>query len=239
MEERIQKVIARAGVVSRRHAELLIKEGRVMVNGRLVNEKVNLVDPKIDNIKINGKPLPEAVPKVYLLLNKPRGYVTTLRDPQGRDKIIDLIKAVKYRVYPVGRLDYDAQGLIILTNDGDLTQKLLHPKNKVEKTYLVKVKGVPSREVIKSLEGGVYLKKDVKTLPARVKLLRRNKNSAWLKVVIFEGKNQQIKRMFEAFGHYVTKINRIGFSTLSLKGLLPGEHRYLTGEEIKKLRGNI
>ncbi len=218
----------------------MLREGRIIINGRLITETVCLVDPTRDEIRIDGRLIAKANPRrVYLLLNKPRGYVTTLNDPEGRATVTDLIKGVNTRVFPVGRLDYDAQGLVLFTNDGDLTQRLLNPKNKIEKIYLVKVKGIPSRKVIEALEEGMYLEKNLKTLPARIRFLKGSKNAAWLKVVIFEGKNHQIKRMFKTFGHHVLKINRVGFSTLRLGGLSPGEYRYLTREEIGKLAAKI
>ncbi|MDO8446692.1 MAG: pseudouridine synthase [Deltaproteobacteria bacterium] len=235
MLERIQKVIARAGIASRREAEKLISEGRVTLNGKVVEELGTKVDTDKDYIKVDGKLITRPEPKAYLILYKPRGYVTTTSDPEGRPTIMELLERVKGRVFPVGRLDYDTEGLILCTNDGDLTHRLQHPSHEVPKTYFAKVEGVPTPEEITKLRKGIKLE-DGMTAPAKVKLVRKVDANSWLEITIHEGRNRQVKRMVEAIGHPIIKLKREGLAFLTLGDLKSGEFRHLTAEEIKKLK---
>lgn len=232
---RLQKVIAWAGIASRRQAEQMIKEGRITVDGQVVRELGVKVDPVKNYIKVDGKLIKRLQANVYILLNKPREYVTTLQDPQGRPKVVDLLGGVKARVYPVGRLDYDAEGLLLLTNDGALTQKLTHPRFHVPKVYHVKVSGFPNASQLKRLSHGIKLK-DGFTAPAKMKGLKKTNKNAWLEMTLFEGKNREIKRMCERIGHTVLKLKRIKFANLDLSGVKAGEYRYLTDSEVAVLK---
>lgn len=234
--ERLHKVMARAGVASRRHSEELIQAGRVTVNGKVVTELGIKVVAGKDLIEVDGRPLGRPENLVYLLLNKPKGYVTTLFDPQGRPKVTDLLEeAVAERVYPVGRLDYDTEGLLVLTNDGDLANGLMHPARLVKKTYVAKVRGVPGPAKLRALEEGIELE-DGMTAPAEAKMLEvRAPNSATVSLRIHEGRNRQVRRMFEALGHEVIHLKRSNFGPLSLKELPVGQWRHLTPEEVADL----
>ena len=253
--ERLQKIIAAAGIASRRKAEELITAGLVSVNGQTVTELGTKADPQVDHIKVNGRPLGAAERHVYLLLNKPKGYVTTVNDPEGRPTVLDLLRGVKARVYPVGRLDYLSEGLLLLTNDGELAQKLTHASSHVPKTYLVKVSGNPSDDAISKLRTGVFLpaeqtplkspeakqnvpsakrrSKAVHTAPVRIKLVRDSANP-WYEITLIEGRNRQIRRMFEQVGHHVEKIKRVRYGALKLD-VEPGRVRHLTADEVKQL----
>lgn len=233
--ERLQKFLAEAGVASRRTSEELIANGKVKVNGNIITEMGVKIDPAKDEVRVNGKIVKPVEKKVYILLNKPAGYVTTLRDPQRRPKVIDLLKDVKERVYPVGRLDFDTEGLLLLTNDGELTYTLTHPKHEIGKTYLVLVKGVPDREKLKRFQKGLRLA-DGLTAPAKVKLLKKVSSGTFLEITIYEGRNRQIRRMCETIGHPVLELKRINMGFLDIKGLETGKYRYLNEEEIKKLK---
>lgn len=236
MLERIQKVIAQAGIASRREAERMILGGRVTVNGKVVDELGRKADPDKDHIKVDGRLITRPESKAYVILYKPRGYVTTTSDPEGRPTIMELLEKVKGRVFPVGRLDYDTEGLILCTNDGDLAHRLQHPRHEVPKTYFAKVEGVPTPDEIARLRKGVKLE-DGMTAPAKVKLIRKAEANSWLEIIIHEGRNRQVKRMCETIGHPVIKLKREGFAFLTLGNLRPGEFRHLTAEEIKKLKG--
>ncbi|GAB6182188.1 hypothetical protein JCM14036_35070 [Desulfotomaculum defluvii] len=234
MMERLQKILAQAGVASRRHSEDLIVAGKVKVNGKVVTELGIKVDPLRDKIEVKGKPLPQREKRVYLLMNKPRGYVTTLNDERGRKTIADLLEGVDQRVYPVGRLDYDSEGLLLLTNDGELTQAVTHPKHKVKKTYLVKVDGVPETEQLKEMARGLVLE-DGPTAPADVRLAGIGDNRALLEISIHEGRNRQVRRMCEHIGYKVLRLRRIRIGTLELGNLQSGEVRELTKKELREL----
>jgi 23S rRNA pseudouridine2605 synthase len=247
-EERLQKLLAAAGVASRRHAEEMITAGRVSVNGEIVSELGAKADPETDKIKVDGKPLGLAERKFYLLLNKPKGYVTTVSDPQGRPTVMDLVRGAGVRVYPVGRLDFHSEGLLLMTNDGELARKLTDAASHVPKMYLVKVSGQPSREALEKLRGGVVLQprrgahtaakgamRPIRTAPAKVKLLKEGPNP-WFEVTLIEGKNRQIRRMFETVGHHVEKIKRVTFGPLMLD-VEPGRYRHLSAAEVKSLSG--
>lgn len=237
MEKRLQKILSEMGVTSRRKAEDLILEGRVTVNGRIATIGTK-ADPLRDHIKVDGKLLIRREPRVYILFNKPRHVVTSLYDPEGRPTVKDFLKGVKYRVFPVGRLDYDSEGLLLLTNDGDFAHAVLHPSKKISKTYRVKVKGVVEKEEIGKLEAGVKLVDGV-TAPAKVKGIRKTENNSWLEVTIYEGKKRQIRRMIEKIGYEVLKLKRIMINGLQIGKLEPGAYRYLSAEEINKIKTKV
>ncbi len=234
MQERLQKVIARAGIASRREAERLIREGRVSVNRSTVTELGTKVDPACDVIVVDGKKITSLPAHLYIMLHKPPGYVSTLRDPEKRPIVVDLLGSVGTRVFPVGRLDYDAEGLLLLTNDGPLAHRLHHPRYGIRRTYEVKVKGVPSEEALARIRTGIPLE-DGMTLPARARFLRKAIHNSWMRITLCEGRNRQVKRMCTAVGHPAIKIKRVSFGTLTLGTLEPGRHRYLTREEVKSL----
>lgn len=235
MEERIQKIISAAGVTSRRAAEQLITEGRVRLNGAVVTELGTKADPSKDHIKVDGKLINPKQPPTYLMLNKPAGFVTTMSDPEGRPTVQDLLKGVKVRVYPVGRLDYNTEGLLLLTNDGDLAHLITHPKHEFPKTYLAKIKGVLEDGAISALEQGVFLK-DGKTAPARIKKIRKEESNSWLEITIHEGRKRQVRRMFDHMGHTVIRLKRVKTGGLVLGELAEGSYRYLTSQEVELLR---
>ncbi len=237
MEERIQKIIASMGIASRRKAEEIISERRVTVNGRVVllGDKA---DPSKDHIKVDGKLLIRREPKIYLMFNKPRNVVTSLSDPEGRPTVKDYLKGVRYRVFPVGRLDFDSEGLLLLTNDGDFANALMHPSRKILKTYMVKVKGAIDDNKIDKLRKGVRLE-DGRTLPARVKFARQSENNSWIEIAIAEGRKRQVRRMVEAVGHPALKLRRVSINGVRLGGLKVGELRPLTEKELLTLREEI
>ena len=234
--ERIQKVIAQSGYCSRRNAEKLISEGKVLVNGDIITEMGYKVSGN-DYIEVEGNPINQKEEKEYYLLNKPRGIVSTSKDEKNRKTVVDLIKTNK-RIYPVGRLDYDTTGAIILTNDGELTNLLTHPKNKVEKVYVAKVKGIITKDNLAKLCNGVEID-GKKTSKAKAKILRIDKknNTSIVELIITEGKNHQVKKMFEAIGFDVLKLKRESIAFLTLDGLNSGEYRKLSLKEVKKLYG--
>jgi 23S rRNA pseudouridine2605 synthase len=237
--ERIQKVLAKAGIASRRDAEKMILEGRVRVNGRVVDVLGQKVDPSKDYIKVDGKRIVRSESNVTLLLNKPRNYLSTVEDPQHRPTVIDLCKGVRQRVYPVGRLDFDAEGLVILTNDGELANILTHPKYEMPRTYLAKVIGVPEEKDLNRLKRGIRLE-DGRAKAVSCHVFSEKEKHSWVRVVVAEGRNHLVKRMFSAIGHPVLKLKRVGFGPLQLERLPIGQFRYLTPEEvemIKKLKG--
>jgi 23S rRNA pseudouridine2605 synthase len=235
MEERIQKILSAAGIASRRAAEEIILEGRVRVNGKVVSELGAKADPDRDHIKVDGKLINPKQPKAYIMLNKPAGFVTTMSDPEGRPIVANLLKGVRVRVYPVGRLDYDTEGLLLLTNDGDLAHLVTHPKHELPKTYLVKVKGFLEDRHVEMLEEGVFLK-DGKTAPARVRKLRKEESNSWVEITIHEGRKRQVRRMIDHTGHSVIKLKRTRVGSLSLGDLPVGMYRHLTLDEVQGLR---
>ncbi len=236
--ERLQKIIAAAGIASRRKAERLITGGLVSVNGQPVTELGSKADPEKDHIRVNGKLLHGPERHVYLLMNKPKGYVTTLRDPERRPTVMDLLHGVGARVYPVGRLDYASEGLLLLTNDGEFANHLMKAASHVPKTYMVKVAGNPSEDGLARLREGIYIPSDrgkrVKTAPARIRAIRESANP-WYEVTVIEGKNRQIRRMFEEVGHHVEKIKRVRYGPLELD-VHPGKFRKLTNDEVSRLK---
>jgi 23S rRNA pseudouridine2605 synthase len=234
---RLQKIISQAGIASRRAAEKLIAEGRVSVNGETVTEMGTKADPVRDDIRVDGRRIKSTERLRYILLYKPAGYVTTRSDPQRRRTVIDLLHGVREYVYPVGRLDYDTQGLLLLTNDGDLAAKLTHPRHQVDRTYEVYVSGMPDDEAIDRLRRGIPLD-GRRTLPADVLLVNKGRrdHKGVLIITIREGRNRQVRRMLEAVGHPVDSLRRIRFGPLSDRGLRPGEWRELTDAEVEKLK---
>ena len=236
--ERLQKIIAAAGIASRRKAEELITGGLVSVNGQVVTELGTKADSGRDHIRVNGKLLHGSERHVYLLMNKPKGYVTTLRDPEGRPTVMDLLHGVGARVYPVGRLDYASEGLLLLTNDGDFANHLMKAASHVPKTYMVKVAGVPAAEGLNKLRAGISISavrgKRVRTAPAEIRAIREAANP-WYEVTLMEGKNRHIRRMFEEIGHHVEKIKRVRYGPLELD-VHPGKFRKLTLQEVERLK---
>lgn len=231
---RLQKVIAQAGVASRRHAEELIVAGRVKVNGEVVTTLGTKVHPERDRVTVDDRPLPGPEPKRYVLLYKPYGYITSRSDEKGRPTVFDLLPRVKERLFPVGRLDYDSEGVLLLTNDGELTQRLLHPRYKIPKRYAVKLAGIPSGAELDRLAQGVEIE-GKPTLPALVEVRKVGEKSCWLDITIYEGRNRQIRKMCEAIGYRVLKLKRTAFGFLKLRGLRPGKYRYLSPVEVQRL----
>lgn len=235
MEKRLQKILSEMGIASRRRAEEMIAEGRVAVNGRtaVLGQKADILR---DHIKVDGKLLTGSEePKVYYVLNKPRNVVTSLEDPRGRPTVKDYLGKIKYRVYPVGRLDFDSEGLLIVTNDGELAFGVMHPSRELPKTYRVKVRGVLREEEIEKLRKGVRLK-DGLTSPARVRKLGRLEQNSWLELTIHEGRKRQVRRMLERVGHQVIRLIRTSVGDVKLGRLRPGEVRKLSNEEVKRLQ---
>jgi len=233
--ERIQKILSQAGIVSRREAEKLILEGRVMVNGKVIDTLGSRADPSKDHIKVDGKRVTGLESKVTLLLNKPRNYLSTVEDPGERPTVVDLCRAVRQRIYPVGRLDFDAEGLLILTNDGELANILTHPRFEIPRIYLAKVIGVPEEKDLDRLKKGVRLEDGRAKVVSCLVISEKEKHS-WVRVVVTEGRNHLVKRIFAAIGHPVLKLKRVGFGPIQLGHLPIGQFRYLTPEEIEKIR---
>ena len=232
--ERLQKIIARAGICSRREAEEMILAGRVSVDGKIIAELGAKAESN-QKICVDGKPLTFDTEKIYILLNKPRGYVSTVKDERGRRTVLELLgENFRERVYPVGRLDLNSEGLILLTNDGDLTNALIHPRFEVKKTYRAKISGDITEEKLDKLRAGIELD-DGLTAPAKVYLLGEN----LIEITIHEGRNRQVRRMFAAIGCDVKRLRRIKFACLTLEGLKVGKFRELTAEEVAKLKGEL
>ncbi len=240
MQERLQKLIAAAGIASRRHAEEMIAAGEVTINGAVVTELGTKADPAHDHIKVRGKlinPLLEAREKVYVLLNKPRGYLTSLADPENRPLITELIPASLGRLHPVGRLDFNTEGLLLLTNDGEFTNFITSARNRVPKVYEAKVKGIPSDDAIEQLRRGVRLDDGERTAPAGIKQVDETDTNAWYEVVLHEGRNQQIRRMFDHIGHSVLKLRRVRIGPLHDEQLPTGKWRFLAPVEVARFKG--
>lgn len=233
--ERLQKVLAQAGVASRRKCEDLIRAGQVEVNGEVVATLGAKVDPAADEIMVNGRPIRQEE-KVYLLLHKPKGVIASVKDPKGRKVVTDYLPGIKQRVYPVGRLDYDTEGLLLLTNDGDFSQKLTHPKHGIPKTYHATVKGVPHGSLLDKLAKGIELE-DGLTAPAAVEYVDIDPDGkqARIEITIREGRNRQVRRMFEAIAYPVIKLRRVRFGFLTLEGVPRNKFRHLTKQEVKEL----
>jgi pseudouridine synthase len=235
---RLQKILAEAGVASRRGGEELIKAGKISVNGRVISQLGFKADPDRDRIKVNGRLIPPPSPKVYYLLYKPPGVITSLHDPEGRPTVKDLIPRIKAKVFPVGRLDYDAEGLLLLTNDGEMAMRLAHPRYGVPRTYLVKVKGILTPREMEQAAQGVMLE-DGMSPAMEVSPARRLAKNSWLRITLHEGRNRVIKRTFEAIHHPVLQLKRIRFASLTLEGMRPGDCRPLTADEIDQLKGSV
>jgi 23S rRNA pseudouridine2605 synthase len=234
MKERLQKLMAAAGLTSRREAEKWIAAGRVTVNGQVASLGDG-ADPERDRVEVDGRPLSAGGRKYYLLLNKPVGYVSSRRDPEGRPVVTDLVKEIPARLYPVGRLDLNTEGLLLLTNDGELAQRLAHPRHQVDKTYLVRIRGALSKEARERLEGGVLLE-DGMTAPARVERPRSVGNHSWFHLTIHEGRNRQVRRMCEAVGCPVSRLKRIRIAFLELDDIPSGKFRHLSSPEVSRLK---
>jgi len=237
--ERLQKILSQAGVASRRLSEELIVQGRVQVNGKTVTELGTKADPGVDEIKVDGRRIPAETRKRYILMNKPRGYLTTRSDPRGRPTVLDLLKGVREYVYPVGRLDYDSEGLLLLTNDGELAARLTHPRHEVDKVYEARVRGVPDAHTIERLEKGVTID-GRRTAPARVRLAnpsdRRDADNTVVHLAIHEGRHRQVRKMFDAVGHPVMHLRRVKIGPIEDPRMPPGHWRDLTPREVARLR---
>lgn len=239
MQIRLQKFLSQAGIASRRASETLILDGRVTVNGITVKELGTKVNPESDIIEVDGKICNIKDDYIYILLYKPKGILTSVKDPFKRPTVIDLLKGIKEKVVPVGRLDKDTEGLLLLTNDGDLTYKITHPRFEVVKTYIARVEGTIDEKDIKALEKGIMLE-DGLTSPAKVRIIKKFDKSTVIELKIHEGRKRQVRRMCDAIGHPIISLKRTQIGRLSLKGLKVGQWRYLNQEEmnyIKRLKG--
>ncbi|MBQ8997878.1 MAG: rRNA pseudouridine synthase [Clostridium sp.] len=234
---RINKYIASCGVASRRKAEEIILAKRVKVNGKTVEELSFNIDEDNDIVEIDGQRIGLNEESVYIVLNKPEGYITTVKDQFDRPSVLDLVGDIKERVYPIGRLDYETSGLLILTNDGDLTYKLTHPKHEVDKTYMAIVKGIPTKEELKNFEEGLYIE-DYKTAPAKIKIVKKDeeKNYAICQIKIHEGRNRQVRKMCRAINHPVMRLRRVAMGKITLKDTEVGKYRHLSKEEVEYLK---
>ena len=237
MEQRLQKLIAEAGIASRRHAEELIAAGEVTVNGKVITEPGTKADASKDHIKVKGKlinPRLAKREKVYVLLNKPKGYLSSVSDPDGRPLVTELLPASLGRIYPVGRLDFNTEGLLLLTNDGEFTNFITSARNRVEKIYEAKVKGLPPEGSLQRIRRGITLDDGTKTAPAKITKVNETASNAWFEVVLHQGKNQQIRRMFDSIGHSVVKLKRVRIGFLYDERLRPGEWRRLLPSEVQR-----
>lgn len=238
VEERLNRFLARSGLASRREADRLIREGLVTVNGAVVRDPGTRIRPGMDAVKVSGKRVGKPPPLVYVILNKPRGVVSTMHDPEGRPCVADLLRGIPGRPVPAGRLDFDAEGLLLCTNDGEMVNRLLHPRYHVRKVYHVKVKGVPDPEVLDRLASGVVLD-GRRTLPAQAFFHKRGKRNMWLRIVLYEGRKHQVKRMLEACGVRVLKLARVAVGPLRLGDLPVGSWRRLWPDEVASLRAYV
>jgi 23S rRNA pseudouridine2605 synthase len=233
-EQRLQRIIATAGVSSRRKAESLIRQGRVTVNGQIVTKLGAKADPERDHIKVDGKAVRESRRKIYVLLNKPRSVISTVSDPQGRKKVIDLVN-IKQKIYPAGRLDYNTEGLILLTNDGEFSRIVSSAGTHLPKVYQVKVKSAPAASSLEKLRRGARLKSGVRLASCRIVPIKEGIHS-WYEVTLTQGKNRQIRDMFESIGHPVLKLRRIRIGFLSNRGLRVGRYRFLSPAEVERIK---
>jgi pseudouridine synthase len=234
VEKRLSKILAEAGLASRRGSERLIADGRVAVNGQTITAQGTTADPARDRITVDGRPVGAAEPKRYVLLNKPRGYITSRVDPRGRPVVLDLLGGERARLFPVGRLYFDAEGLLLLTNDGDLAQRLLHPRFGLRRVYEVEVEGYVGVADLQHWERGAVLA-DGPARPAEVRLLRRTRETTWLRLTFTEGRYREVKRYCQALGHRVRRLRRVQFGPLKLGRLAPGGARPLTSAELARL----
>lgn len=239
MKIRLNKYLAKAGIASRREADRMIVEGRVSLKGEIVESLGTLVDENTDKVKVDGKRIKiKETPHLYLLLNKPPGYLVTVKDPFERPLVMDLLPSFKKRIFPVGRLDLDSEGLLLLTNDGDLAYRLMHPRYRVVKEYRLRIDSKPTASTLKRLEKGIYLD-GKKTAPAKIHMLPSTKRETRIKVELVEGRKRELKRMFEAVGHRVLSLKRIRFGSLSLGQLKKGQWRHLSQKEIDLLKKDV
>ncbi|MBI3329823.1 MAG: rRNA pseudouridine synthase [Nitrospinae bacterium] len=235
MRMRLQKILAQSGLASRREGEAWIRAGRVSVNGEVVNALGSQADPRVDRIEVNGKSIPRFERKVYFLLNKPASYMTTCEDEHGRRTVLDLLQPMRFRIFPVGRLDWDTEGVLLLTNDGALAQQLLHPRYRIQRTYLAKVEGIPTPETLRRLiafENGPRQRDS----QGEARIARVGPRHAWIEINLREGRNRQVRRMCEAVGHPVKRLRRIQFAGLTAERLGLGHFRPLTRDEIRALK---
>jgi 23S rRNA pseudouridine2605 synthase len=238
MQERLQKLIAQAGIASRRHAEEMITAGDVTINGKVITELGTKADPQKDHIKVRGKLINPAIQRrqnVYVLLNKPKGYLSSVSDPDKRPLVMDLLPPNLAKLHPVGRLDFNTEGLLLLTNDGAFTNFVTAARNKVGKVYEARVKGVPPEFAIERLRAGVVLDDGVRTARAEITLVKSTDANAWFEVILHEGRNQQIRRMFDLIGHSVVKLRRVRIGPLNDRGLKPGSYRFLSPLEVEQV----
>ena len=238
MLERLQKLIAQAGIASRRHAEEIISAGEVTVNGVVITELGTKADPQKDHIKVRGKLINPAIQKrqnVYVLLNKPKGYLSSVSDPENRPLVTELLPPSLGRLHPVGRLDFNTEGLLLLTNDGAFTNFITSARNRVAKVYEARVKGVPPEYAIDRLRAGVVLDDGTRTARSEITAIRSTEANAWFEVILHEGRNQQIRRMFDLIGHSVVKLRRVRIGSLTDERLRPGEWRFLAPNEVERL----
>lgn len=239
MEQRLQKLIAEAGIASRRHAEELITAGDVTVNGQVVKTLGTKADPERDHIKVRGRLINSRLKKretIYVLLNKPRGFLTSVSDPEGRPLVTDLVPSSLGRLHPVGRLDFNTEGLLLLTNDGEFTNIITTARNRVQKVYEVKVKGVPPEDALDRLRRGIALDDGERTAPSEIKRVSESDTNSWFEVVLHEGRNQQIRRMFDRIGHSVLKLRRKRIGFLQDEALRPGYWRFLSAAEVARFK---
>ncbi len=233
MKIRLNKYIADAGIASRRKADKLISAGEVTINGTVCMELGTKVDSEADHVKVKGKLIQPSTSKVYILMNKPKGYVTTTDDPEGRDTVLDILRNVQGRVFPVGRLDLQTEGLLLITNDGEFANNIMKPSNKVRKIYHAKIRGTINENLKKKLQYGISV--DGETLKLdKVKILKEDKNS-WLEITLREGKNRQIRRIFDAVNHPVVKLRRVQIGYLKAPRLAPGDYTFLNDEQVKRI----
>ncbi|MDD4844589.1 MAG: pseudouridine synthase [Anaerotignum sp.] len=236
MEERLQKFLAEAGVASRRKAEELIAEGKIKVNGKVITELGTKIDPQKDEVLYLDKIISKKeVEMIYIMLHKPEGYVTTAKEQFGRPGVMDLVSGIAARIFPVGRLDYETSGLVLLTNDGDLTYKLTHPKHDVDKTYIAKLYGTPDDMDLQMFRRGVFID-GRQTKPAKMQILEKGERQSTVEIIIHEGRNRQVRKMCEAIKHPVAQLKRVGTGELTLGDLPKGKYRHLTPAEVKYLK---
>lgn len=238
MQIRLNKFLSESGVASRREADRVIEKGRVTVNGQVVQVLGLTIDDEGDEVRVDGRRVKKEAKKVYLMLNKPPGYLVSLKDPFGRATIKDLLPSFETRIFPVGRLDYESQGLLLMTNDGNLAYRLTHPRYKIKKVYLLKIKGQPDSVNLTKLEKGVFLD-GKRTAPAKIVLQRVSSQRAFLRIEVYEGRKREIRRMFESIGHRVLELRRIKLGGLSLGKLKNGQWRYLTPKEVERLKNQV
>ncbi len=231
---RLQKYLAGCGIASRRKAEEIIAQGRVTVDGEIVTAMGSQIDPSNQEIRLDGKLVTPHNEFLYILLNKPQGYVTTMSDPQGRPIVTSLLHGINVRLFPVGRLDLDTEGALILTNDGELAQKIQHPSYEVTKTYEARVLGRPAEKMLQKLEHGILLE-EKQTAPAKIMVIARETGTSSIRITIHEGRKRQVRKMFQAIGHPVVHLKRIAYGNLFLQGLPPGKYRILSPKDLKKI----